>query len=197
MSTPLRRRLAALGACIGMGVCMIGGAALADTQRGPFDQTFSLQGIHFRVQAANQGSMGRVQITPRGLRVSNAVISREVEGSVVGAEVADLNADGSPEIYVYISSAGSGSIGTVLAFSANRRKSLSDIVLPELDAASARGYQGHDQFAVVEGVLARRFPIYKAGDTNAAPSGGMRQIQYKLVAGEASWRLKVDRVVEF
>jgi hypothetical protein len=67
----------------------------------------------------------------------------------------------------------------------------------ELDAAAARGYQGHDQFAVLEGVLARRFPIYKTGDPNAAPSGGVRQIQYKLVAGEATWQLKVDKVVEF
>jgi hypothetical protein len=169
----------------------------APVATGPFDRRLSLQGIRFRVQATNQGSVGRVQITPRGLSVSNEVIDREVDGTVVGAEVADLNADGSPELYVYVRSAGSGSYGSLLALSANRRKSLSDIVLPELDAAAARGYQGHDQFAVLEGVLARRFPIYKTGDPNAAPSGGVRQIQYKLVAGEATWQLKVDKVVEF
>lgn len=169
----------------------------APVATGPFDRTLSLQGIRFRVQAANQGSLGRVQITPRGLSVSNEVIDREVDGAVVGAELGDLNADGSPELYVYVRSAGSGSYGSLLAFSANRRKSLSDIVLPELDAAAARGYQGHDQFAVLEGVLARRFPIYKTGDPNAAPSGGVRQIQYRLVAGEATWLLKVDKVVEF
>ena len=51
--------------------------------------------------------------------------------------------------------------------------------------------------AVLEGVLGRRFPLYGTGDTNAKPGGRMRQLQYKLVAGEATWYLKLDRVVEF
>ena len=53
---------------------------------------------------------------------------------------------------------------------------------------------GHDEFAVVENVLARRFPVYKEGDSNANPTGGTRQIQYKLKAGEAGWVLRVDKV---
>jgi hypothetical protein len=56
---------------------------------------------------------------------------------------------------------------------------------------------GHDQFAVVENRLVRRFPVYRDGDTNAAPSGGVRQLQYQLQRGEAAWRLVVDRVTEF
>jgi hypothetical protein len=56
---------------------------------------------------------------------------------------------------------------------------------------------GHDDFAVVEGTLVRRFPVYKDGDHNAAPSGGVRQLQYKLRPGEANWQLKLDRVVEY
>jgi hypothetical protein len=35
------------------------------------------------------------------------------------------------------------------------------------------------------------------GDSNAAPSGGVRQLQYKLKPGEATWRLVVDRVVGY
>jgi hypothetical protein len=56
---------------------------------------------------------------------------------------------------------------------------------------------GHDEFAVVENVLARRFPVYRPGDTNAKPTGGVRQLQYKLVPGEAGWLLKLDRKVDF
>jgi hypothetical protein len=56
---------------------------------------------------------------------------------------------------------------------------------------------GHDEFAVVENVFVQRFPIYRDGDTNAKPTGGTRQMQYKLVPGEAGWVLKVDRVVEY
>jgi hypothetical protein len=56
---------------------------------------------------------------------------------------------------------------------------------------------GHDEFAVVERVLVRRFPVYKPGDTNSNPTGGMRQIAYKLFSGEAGWVLRVERVDNF
>lgn len=113
--------------------------------------------------------------------------------------MADLNVDGSPEIYVYITSTGSGSYGSLVAYSANRRKSLSQIYLPPVtqDTTASKGYMGHDEFAVVESVLVQRFPVYRDTDTNAKPTGGMRQLQYKLVPGEAGWVLKVDRVVEY
>jgi hypothetical protein len=48
----------------------------------------------------------------------------------------------------------------------------------------------------VESTLARRFPIYKEADANAAPTSGTRQISYKLKAGEAGWLLVVDKVSE-
>ena len=122
-----------------------------------------------------------------------------MDGSVTGAEVADLNVDGSPEVYVYVNSAGSGSYGSLVAYAANSGRSLSEIYLPPLeqDAPQARGYMGHDEFAVVESTLVRRFPVYLDGDTNSAPSGGTRQLQYKLVPGEAGWRLELDRTVEY
>ncbi len=50
---------------------------------------------------------------------------------------------------------------------------------------------GHDEFTVVETSLARRYPIYTKYDTNNKPTGGTRQLQYKLVVGEASWILKL------
>ena len=56
---------------------------------------------------------------------------------------------------------------------------------------------GYDEFSVVELTLLRRFPIYLEGDTNASSSGSTRQLQYKLVAGEAGWILQLDRVVEY
>lgn len=165
----------------------------------PFDQTLKLQGIGFHVTSTNAGSINEVKIVPSGLAIDNAPIVRSIDGQITRAEVADLDADGSPEVYVYVRSAGTGSYGTLVAFSANKRKSLSEIYLPEVsvDAKAAQGYMGHDDFAVVEGTLVRRFPVYRAGDINAAPSGGVRQLQYKLKAGEASWQLKLDRVVEY
>jgi predicted small lipoprotein YifL len=174
-------------------------AAAPEAAKPGFKQEFELNGIRFVVEATNEGSMNNLTITPSGLSEVNDVISREIDGSVTNAELGDINADGSPEIYVWVNSAGSGSYATPIGYSANNNKSMSEIYFPPIseDAVNSKGYMGHDEFAVVEGVVAQRFPIYKDGDTNAQPSGKMRQLQYKLTAGEAGWVMKVDRVVEF
>jgi hypothetical protein len=164
-----------------------------------FDSTFELNGIRFRVQATNQGSGNQLTITPSGLEGDNSAMTQEIQGTVTGAEVADLNADQSPEIYVYVQSAGSGSYGSVVAYGANKRKSLSQVYVPPIseNAEAAKGYMGHDEFAVVEGTLVQRFPVYKETDTNANPTGGMRQVQWKLKQGEAGWVMVADRVVSY
>jgi hypothetical protein len=162
-----------------------------------FDKTLELQGIRFHVTSANAGSTNILHIIPSGPEIGNSPIVKTIDGTVSGAEVADLNTDGSPEIYIYVTSAGSGSYGSLAAYAANRHKSLSEIFLPPLTDADAQGYMGHDEFTVLEGVLGRRFSIYRATDSNAKPTGGMRQLQYRLVPGEAGWVLKLDRVAEF
>jgi hypothetical protein len=173
-------------------------AKVADKVPG-FDRTLTEQGVTFHVTSPNAGSINTLRIQPSGLKADNALIERQIEGTVTGVEVADLNVDGSPELYVYVTSAGSGSHGSLVAYAANKGKSLSEIYLPpiEEDKAAAKGYMGHDEFAVVESTLVRRFPIYKEGDTNAKPTGGTRQIQYKLKAGEAGWVLRPDKTVQY
>jgi hypothetical protein len=163
----------------------------------PFDRTLELHGIRFRVTSTNDASISRLTIVPSGLETDNSVQTHDVDGFVVGAEVADLNADGSPEIYVYVASAGSGSYGSLIAYSANRRKSLSEIYLAPLSEheAASQGYMGHDEFAVGGKVLVRRFPVYRATDSNARPTGGTRQLEYRLERGEAGWLLKLYRTV--
>ena len=110
-----------------------------------------------------------------------------------------MNADGSPEILVYVHSKGSGTYGDVIAYSVNNRKSMSRVYfqpVTENDRIN-KGYMGHDEFALVENYLVQRFPIYKEKDTNANPTGGTRQITYKLIDGEASRRFEVKSVIEF
>ena len=164
-----------------------------------FEKNLKLHGINFHVFCKNKSSLNTLTITPTGLEKDNTVIQQEIDGTVTGAEIADINNDGSPEIYIYIHSAGSGVYGNVIAYSANNKKSLSGIYLSPLtdDKINSQGYMGHDEFAVIETSLARRFPVYKKGDINSEPSGGTRQLQYKLVAGEATWQLKLVNSVEF
>lgn len=165
----------------------------------PFDETLSLLGISFQVASANTATENSVVIQPSGLTIDNSQVVWPVQGTIVRAEVADINADGSPEIYVYTLAPGEDRRAALIAFSANNKKSLSQITLPVLedDPENAKGYRGGDEFAVVEGIVARRFPIFPEDKTRSEPTGKMRQIQYKLVPGEASWMLKIDRVVEF
>ncbi len=116
---------------------------------------------------------------------------------MVGAEAADLNGNGLPEIYVFVQGAGSGSYGELVAYAVMQGSDLSPIYLPDLTGVPAKGYQGHDRFSIVEGCLVRRFPIYKPGDSKAKASGGERQICYKLSAGEAGWILHPTSVLTF
>ena len=116
---------------------------------------------------------------------------------MVGAEVEDLNSDGQPDLCVYIQSAGSGSYGSLKGWTSSRSGSLLPIHLQELPAKDAQGYRGHDQFAVVETSLVRRFRLYRAGDTNARAPDGTRQVTYKLVPGEAMWQLKPVSSTQF
>lgn len=60
-----------------------------------------------------------------------------------------------------------------------------------------QGYQGHDEFTLVEHYLSQRFPIYQDGDSNAKPSGKMRQIEYELKDGEASRQFVVKNITEY
>ena len=158
-----------------------------------FNQIFTLQGISFHITCPNSGSINQLTIKPSGLKIDNSIIEQEIDGTVSGAEIADINSDGSPEIYVYVTSAGSGSYGELVAYGSNNNKSISAIYLAPLieDSRNSQGYMGHDKFSITGSELRRQFPIYKQNDTNANPSGGVRQLQYKLFAGEAGWQLKL------
>jgi len=165
----------------------------------PFFARMELQGVTFHVESLNEGSINAVTVRADTPQENLGPMEAEADGTITGVEVEDLNVDGYPELYVYVNSAGSGSYGSLIAYASNRNRSLSEIYLPSLedDPEASRGYMGHDTFAVGEGALVRRFPVYRAGDTNVEPSGGMRQIQYRLEAGEAVWRLVPYNVVDF
>jgi hypothetical protein len=162
----------------------------------PFAKTLELHGIRFAIRADKQSPAATVTITPSGLEIDNSAVTRPIDRRVKDAEIADLDVDQSPEIYVYLTSDTGDSL---VALSANKRKSLSDIYLPPLDETPGAtvGYRGHDAFAVGEGRLLRRFPVYRDGDSDTEPTGGMRQLQYRLEPGEAGWRLVVDQVLAY
>ena len=192
-----------------LGYFCSGGASLAGVYRKisePLD-TAQIDKVLFR-KALNYNEFNffievygnDLTIQPVGLTIDNQMVTHKIDGTVMNAEVGDLNIDGYPEVLVYIQSAGSGSYGSMIGYSVNNGKSMSMISdLPQVaeNPEAGTGYMGHDEFAIVESTLVQRFPIYKPGDSNAKPTGGTRQIQYKLKDGEAMRQFVVDQIVEY
>jgi len=164
-----------------------------------FQKTLSLQNITFYIETFRNKSINQLTIKPKGLEINNEKIILELEGKVTNAEIEDLNSDGFPEILIYTVSIGSGSYGNVIGYSVNNGKSISQIYFPEIseNKTAEIGYMGHDEFTIIETSLARRFPIYKEGDTNNNPTGGTRQIEYKLKDGEASKLFVINKISEY
>ena len=71
-------------------------------QAAGFDRTLELWGVRFHVTCPNEGSINKVTIRATGLPHAKQPIVVEVDGTVTGAEVEDLNGDRFPEIYVYV-----------------------------------------------------------------------------------------------
>ena len=172
-----------LAASLGLGLT-------SAVQAAPFQQRASLQGVTFQVRATGDGSLQQLVVKASENGKSLPTVKTETDGRVMGMEVEDLNSDGKPELLVYATSAGSGSYGSVQAWTVSKGHTLLPITMPELTGAWAKGYMGHDSFAVVETSLMHKFPVYRPGDSNARPTGGIRTITYKLVPGEASWQFK-------
>jgi len=165
-----------------------------------FSKILTLQGIDFNISAIEKKGENTLTVSTFGLEEPNYKESFGIVGEqVIDAEVEDLNADGSPELFVYTQSTGSGSYGKVYAFSVNNKKSMSPVYFqPTAENEKInQGYMGHDEFSVVENSLVQRFPIYNEGDINSNPTGGTRQVSYKLIDGEAMRKLEVDEVSKY
>ncbi len=167
-------------------------------QEASFSRELSYPGSEISFKVDTKGDSLIIQ--PSGLSVSNGALYHDITGyTVVNAEVGDLNIDGYPEVFVYLTSDGSGSYGKLIGYSVNGGKSVSQVYLPDISENNEvnKGYMGHDEMAIVENTFCQRFPVYKEGDSNAKPTGGTRQIQYKLVNGETGRVLKIDKVMDF
>lgn len=94
-------------------------------------------------------------------------------------------------IWVWLVSAGSGRYGKLdlLVFDG---KAIQHRHLPMPSPKYIRGYMGHDDYSVTNGVVYRQFPLYRPGDCNARPSGGTRCLAMRVAGG--SWVLSTHKV---
>lgn len=150
-----------------------------------FSKSLRFNVYTFTVAAADSGRVREAHIKAyRGeLLLTNFRV--RIDGTVTGAEVADLDNNRFPELYIYSTSDGSGSFGRVYGWQfLPERKA--DIKLANWQNPVAKGYMGHDSLWVERSILCRKFPVYEPGDANAEPSGGYQMMRYRLrPAGEA------------
>jgi hypothetical protein len=76
-----------------------------------FNQKFTLHGISFQITSKGN----KLRIVPSGLKIDNTPIERDIEGTVTGADIGDINVDRSPEIYIYIKDS-KGNASLILRF---------------------------------------------------------------------------------
>jgi hypothetical protein len=164
-----------------------------------FQKTLTLQNITFDISTIGEGAISQLIIQTKGLEIDSEKITFELDGLVTNTEIEDLNMVVFPEILIYTVSAGSGSYGNVIGFSVNNEKSISQIYFPEIsdNKEASSGYMRQDEFAIIETTLARRFPVYKDGDTNNNPTGGNRLIEYKLKDDGVSRLFVIDKISEY
>ena len=160
-----------------------------------FEKTLELQEHTFLVKRSGK----EVTVTATGAEQTGEPQTAEVDGTIVDAEVEDLDANGFPEIYIYVTSDDDKKSGKLIAFASNNGKSITPISLPSLDQVegTGEGYRGGDELRVVENRLVQRWDVYKEGDADGNPSGGTRQVQWRLEPGEATWTLVSDKVESY
>lgn len=133
----------------------------------------------FTISGADSGAVRDLTINAYRGSLLLTKFGVRVDGAVVGAEVADLDNNRFPELYVYSTSDGSGSFGRVHAwqFLPERKADITSVNWP---LSTNNGYMGHDSLWVERGVLCRKYPVYRSGDSNSEPTGGTRMVRYQL-----------------
>ncbi len=159
----------------------------------PFSKTVNFRSFSFIVESPNASDSNSVTITPSGLSIDNRQMTLPVQGYVYEAEADDITADNLPELAIYSRGQTSDSTAHAIILNNNNGKSLSLAYLPDIfeDKQASAGFNGHDDFRLIENNLVRFFPIYE----NGKATGKRRQLSYRMFPGEASPALKiVDQV---
>jgi len=167
-----------------------------------FDTSMKIGRVGYRVFSNNKSEeLNTVTISPLGFEKEAREVTVQVKGRVNRSEVDDLNGDGFPDLVIYVINPGGKAKSTVFAIASESNQGFKPIYFPDVydDQKLRVGYQGYDQYSLMEGMLMRRFPLYNATDTaNIVPTGMIRQVQYRVMNGErGELRFKVMRSYEY
>lgn len=185
-----RQRFTTL-ACIGITVMAIGaglptcasagqGAAVSKLTAGAFT-------VVIATGAQEPASIGSYSVrTYTSLQTGSFVdgVVHKRDGSIAKSWIDDLDADTpGTHIIVWCTSAGSGSYGSADVLAIGVDGHLSRVDVPKT-VPPGSGYMGHDTFLTRGGSLYREHPVYRAGDSNRDPTGGIAVYVLDLKARE-------------
>lgn len=154
----------------------------------PFEETLREGQISFTVSSPNVPERNTLVIYSQGLESRNDTFQIEVNGFVHNAQLADINADGFPEVYVFTQQKEEKEKGDVYIFTSYRNRSYGQAFLQQLPEANTLMPQqtSVDHFALEEGQLIRKVAAGTEGQDAATAT---KEIVYELKSGEASYQL--------
>jgi hypothetical protein len=184
---------------LGCGLIIIN---VINAQYRKIDTTMRVGKVGYRVYCNNKSpEKNNLSITPVGFESGAREVNLEIKGRILATESDDLNNDGFPDLVLYVYSNDVNGYGKVFAIYSDKNQGIRPIIFPDImdDMKLSVGYKGHDEYSLVEGNLMRRFPVYQKVDSvTNAPSGIIRQIQYRVVPTEQEgFKFKVIRSFEF
>ena len=150
-----------------------------------FQDNLSLEGVSFAIQAAGQTAPQQLTITTTGTLQPIPPIRRLVDGRVMAAQVADLNGDGQPELYLLAPGERNSGHGALMGYALLNGNRLEPIPLEQNSgpgSSAFQDYRGQDSLAVIEGCLVRRFPLKRTTGSTDGDGRAERQICYELVS---------------
>ena len=157
-----------------------------------YDSTVKMGKAGYRITCMNRSvERNTLNIRPIGFKSEVREANLELKARVVSAEIDDLNNDGFPEVIIFIEEPKGNK--SLFCISSKENERMEPIFFPDIkdDMRLSKGYRGADEFRLLEGVLFRKFPVFESDTAIKAPTNKVRQILYRVIAGEqGSWKFK-------
>lgn len=142
-----------------------------------YDKTLRFNVYTFSVSAGDSASVRQMTIKAYRGKLLLTNFKVQLNGSVTNAEVADLDRNGFPELYVY--STNENSLGRVHAwqFLAERKAAITPVNWP---LATDKAYMGQDSLWIDRASLCRKYPAYQVLKGKKVATGDTHWVRYRL-----------------
>lgn len=111
---------------------------------------------------------------------TDTLLTAPRNGAFQSAFITHLDPQNDHELIIVNQSAGSGSYAELMAYTIADNGKLSKVNIISPAKNDLVGYMGKDSIYTDGKLLWRQFPIFKEGDANCCPSGGLKQIRYQM-----------------